>query len=233
MSQTLTLYRLQNIDTRIKQVSTRINEIESSLEKNSDLLNARKLLDDSNIAMEGKSKLLTAIETDSAALRIKLETLESSLYGGKIKIPKELQDLQKDISFLKNNLRQIEDKQLDLMAIIELMQVENTKLLASFTEVQGKVAGENSILRHELLVLKKENESLQTQRSAVLPTIDSSALSIYDLLRQKKSGLAVSTVVENECVTCGASLTPALAQSVRTASHIVFCPMCGRILYSN
>ncbi len=233
MSQTLSLYRLQNIDSRIKQVTSRIKVIEDSLENNLELNNSKQQLDNSNNFVREITKLLAGIESDSSNLRIKLETLESTLYGGKIKIPKELQDLQKEIQHLKNNLRMIEDKQLDTMANLETSQAENKKFTDEYNKVLGKVTGENAILSHELLVLKKEIDSLNTQRLAVLPTIDQNSLSQYDILRQKKSGLAVSLVNQNECVTCGASLTPALAQSVRTSPSIVLCPMCGRILYSN
>ena len=233
MSQTLSLYRLQNIDSRIKQVTSRIKVIEDSLENNLELNNSKQQLDNSNYFVREITKLLAGIESDSSNLRIKLETLESTLYGGKIKIPKELQDLQKEIQHLKNNLRMIEDKQLDTMANLETSQAENKKFTDEYNKVLGKVTGENAILSHELLVLKKEIDSLNTQRLAVLPTIDQNSLSQYDILRQKKSGLAVSLVNQNECVTCGASLTPALAQSVRTSPSIVLCPMCGRILYSN
>ena len=233
MSQNLPLYRLQNIDTRIRQVTLRLETIEATINNNAELRAAEKNLEEAKITCRRQEKELAFAESESSSLRIKLQTVESNLYSGIIKNPKELQDLQKEITVFKRNLGVLEDQQIELMISLENSNETLEAVQNQYKIIQGKVISENASLNTELISFKKEMENLNAQRQAVIPVIDSSSLSLYDSLRQKRSGLAVSQVIENACNTCGASLTPGLAQSVRTSNQLVTCPMCGRILYSN
>jgi predicted nucleic acid-binding Zn-ribbon protein len=233
MSLTLPLYRLQQIDSRLKLVTIRLVSIKHTLENNAELQAASRQYEEAKANYHQTEKLLKNSEYESTTHRIKLEQVESSLYSGRIQNPKELQDLQKEIASIKRNLSTVEDHQLELMMSVEECQLAIIATQKTFEQTQGKVISANASLRTELNSLEKETENLNAQRLAVLPAIDPISLNLYDSLRQKRSGLAVSQVIENACDTCGASLTPGLAQSVRTSSQLVLCPMCGRILYSN
>ena len=233
MSLTLPLYRLQQIDTRLKQINSRLSVIQATLENNSELKAAALRLEEAKSASHRAQVSLKNAEYESATQRIKLEQADASLYGGRIHNPKELQDLQKDIASIKKKLNALEDQQLEFMILVENAQKEIENAQQAFDFTQGKVIGENASLNAELVNLQKDQESFNAQRLAVVPAIDPSSLELYDSLRQKRSGLAVSMVIENACNICGASLTPGLAQSVRNSNLLVFCPMCGRILYSN
>ena len=233
MSIALLLYRLQQIDSRLNQVTTRLSAIHSMLENNVELHAARQHLESARMAQHEAEKTLKRAEYEATSQRVKLEQVESSMYSGKIQNPKELQDLQNEIAALKRHLGVLEDNQLEAMMAVETALALLDVTQKEFEVTQGKVISENSVLQTEQIALQKEAENLNTQRLAVLPAISADTLGLYDSLRQKRSGLAVSQVIENSCDTCGASLTPGYAQSVRTSAQLVHCPMCGRVLYSN
>ena len=233
MSLALLLYRLQQIDSRQKLVTARLAAIQSILEHNADLQAAVQHLEDAKSAYHRAENALKNAEFESANQRVKLELVEASLYSGRIQNPKELQDLQKEIAAIKRNLSLLEDQQLEYMISVETCLADENAAQTAYDITQGKVISANAALKTELLTLQKEAESLNAQRLAVLPAIDAPSINLYDALRQKRSGLAVSQVIENACNTCGSALTPGLAQSVRTSNQLVLCPMCGRILYSN
>lgn len=233
MSIALPLYRLQQIDSRLSQVTTRLNKIRFALENNPEQQASLKQLETARAAQHLAEKTLKAAEYDSTDQRLKLEQVESNLYSGRIQNPKELQDLQHEITALKRHLSQLEDRQLEFMMALEASTSSHDAIQKEYEKIRGKVISENASLQTELTTLQKESENLNAQRNAVLPAIDAISLKLYDTLRQKRSGLAVSQVIENACDTCGSTLTPGYAQSVRTSSQLVLCPMCGRILYSN
>jgi uncharacterized protein len=233
MSTALLLYRLQQIDSRLSQVTTRLSAIHSLLENNADLQAARQRVESAQREQHEAEKALKTAEYAAATLRVKLEQVESSLYSGKIQNPKELQDLQNEIASLKRHLGVLDDNQLEAMMAVEAASAQLDTAQKELQVIQGKVISENATLQTEQVALQKESENLNAQRLAVLPAISADTLGLYDSLRQKRSGLAVSQVIENSCDTCGASLTPGHAQSVRTSAQLVHCPMCGRILYSN
>jgi uncharacterized protein len=233
MSIALLLYRLQQIDSRLSQVKTRLSVLHSMLENNAELQAARQHLEFAQMTQLEAEKTLKTAEYEATSQRVKLEQVESSLYSGKIQNPKELQDLQNEIAALKRHLGVLEDNQLEAMMAVETAHTLLDTAHKELEVTQGKVISENATLQTEQISLQKEAENLNAQRLAVLPTINATALGLYDTLRQKRSGLAVSQVIENSCDTCGATLTPGYAQSVRTSAQLVHCPMCGRILYSN
>ncbi len=233
MSTALLLYRLQQIDSRLGQVTTRLSAIRSLLENNAELNAARQQLEAVQQEQHEAEKALKNAEYEAANQRVKLEQVESSLYSGKIQSPKELQDLQNEIASLKRRLGALEDTQLEAMMGVEAALAKLGMAQKELEITQGKIISENATLQTEQSTLQKEADNLNAQRLAVLPAINAETLGLYDSLRQKRSGLAVSVVLENSCNTCGASLTPGYAQSVRTSAQLVHCPMCGRILYSN
>jgi predicted nucleic acid-binding Zn-ribbon protein len=233
MSNTLPLYRLQQIDSRLSQVTTRLATIQSMLENNAELKAASLQLEAAKSAQRLAEQDLKNAEYESTNQRIKLEMAESSLYGGRIQNPKELRDLQNDIASLKRHLSVLEDKQLELMMAVEISTETQAKAHKNYELTQGIIVSQNATLQTEFSTLQKEADKLNAQRFAVLPAINEADLSLYNSLRQRRSGMAVSLVIENACDTCGSSLTPGFAQSVRTSSQLVLCPMCGRILYSN
>jgi predicted nucleic acid-binding Zn-ribbon protein len=233
MSNVLTLYRLQQVDSRLSQIDSRLQAIQFTLEHDAELQAARERQEQAESAVRTAEKALKEAEFNSQAQRIKLEQIEASLYGGRIQNPKELRDLQADVVSLKRRLLELEDIQLDAMMTSESTREAQQQARLDFNRVQGQAVSKNTTLFTERDTLKKERERFMAQRQAIVPAIDKPTLALYDDLRQRHRGVAVAEVSDNSCEACGSSLTPGHAQSVRTSSQLVHCPMCGRILYSN
>jgi predicted nucleic acid-binding Zn-ribbon protein len=233
MSNALTLYRLQQVDSRLDQIQTRLQTIQFALENSAELKAAREHLEQAQAGLKEMEQALKQAENDSQDQRIKLEQVEASLYSGRIQNPKELKDLEADAAALKRRLSELEDIQLESMLQIESARESVDKAEEGYNIVHGQVISQNASLHSEQDSLEKERERFNAQRLATVSGIDTPTLSLYESLRQKRSGLAVATVSENSCEACGASMTPGHAQSVRISSQLVHCPMCGRILYSN
>lgn len=233
MNNALTLYRLQQVDSRLDQIQNRLQAIRFALENSAELKAAREQLEGAQTDLQEKERALKQAEHDSQDQRIKLEQVEASLYSGRIQNPKELKDLETDAASLKRRLAELEDIQLENMLQIESARERVERTQEEHNIVHGQVISQNASLQSEQDSLEKERERFHAQRLAAVSGIDTSTLSLYESLRQKRSGLAVATVSENSCEACGASMPPAHAQSVRISSQLVHCPMCGRILYSN
>jgi len=233
MSQALGIYRLQQVDSRIDQATTRLDAIRVTLENNSDLQAARSALQKAEADAQNAEKTLRASQAVSEAQRIKLEQVEASLYGGRIQNPKELQDLQNDLASIKRYLATLEDAELEAMLVLEAAREAHQESGRNFKQVEARVISENSSLKGEQDSLLNNLENLKAERAATHGTISPDLLQKYEALRQKRRGLAVTTISDNACDACGAGLTPAQAQTVRVAAQMVECPSCGRILFSN
>lgn len=233
MSNALTLYRLQQVDSRLDQIQNRLHTIQSALEDNAELKAARERLAECQTELQNAEHALKQAENDAQDQRIKLEQAEASLYSGRIQNPKELKDLESDVAALKRRLSELEDIQLETMLKIESMHERLNKIQEEHNIIHGQVISQNASLQTEQESLQKEREKVHAQRLATVSGIDGTTLALYDSLREKRRGVAVATVSDNSCEVCGASMPPGHAQSVRISNQLVHCPMCGRILYSN
>ena len=97
MSRPLNLYRLQQVDSRIDQANARLKEIETLLADNANLRKAKSLAARTEKNLAAAQKEQGQAETKVKDQRIKIEQTEATLYGGTVRNPKELQDLQNEV----------------------------------------------------------------------------------------------------------------------------------------
>lgn len=232
MSLSFHLYQLQKLDSQVRQATHRVAEINLLLTQNELLLQAQKHLDHAAEAQKNVRGKLREIEISAHNKRIKMEQSEAALYGGTVKNPKELQDLQTEIASLKKTIGQIEDTQLELMVAAEESDQNYREAEAHLNTVKAEQASKNSNLTGEIKTLRSLMDRLDVERKALLSQINPTLLESYNQLIAAKKGLAVAAVDEDCCSACGSTLTAAEIQSARSAVKIVNCPSCGRILYA-
>jgi uncharacterized protein len=233
MSQTLSLYRLQQVDSQLDRVHARLEAIQKLLDDDAELRLARERLEATSALCQSADLELKKAEADAQNIRIKIEQTEASLYGGKGHNPKELLDLQNDVAALKRHLITLEDIQLEAMMTVEKSASENEDAQDKLETTQNHSADQNHGLENEKAALLRELDKLISERTATADPIPQEALRVYDQLRQQRRGLAVAVINDNSCTACGSGLTAAQVQASRAASKMAFCPSCGRILYGS
>jgi hypothetical protein len=233
MSDTLNLYRLQKLDTQIDRIKSRLSQIDKSLSDDRRVRKAQLRLTKAEDAAKKAALTLKQIETKVSDQRIKRKTTQASLFSGKIKNPKELQDLQMESEALARYIEKLEDEQLEAMIASESADEAQKQAEKALAQAKGTAAEENAALLGEKTGLEEDLSKAQTERDAVLPGISETNLQLYQKLRKAKRGTAVAAISDGGCAICGHSLTPADIQSARTSSSPVYCPSCGRILFSH
>lgn len=231
MSQSLNLYRLQKLDSMIDGIKSRLTDIEQALSDDQHLKQAKKRFEKAQAEAKKRRILLNQIEDKVEAQRLKRKKTQDSLFSGKIKNPKELQDLQMESEAIKRYIAQLEDEQLEAMIVYESAEQAEKQAEKDLTQAKGTTAEENAALLGEQTQKEEELKRLLREKEAVLQAIPAENLKLYQQLRITKRGSAVVAVSDNGCSICGQSLTPADLQSIRSSNKLVFCPSCGRILF--
>jgi predicted nucleic acid-binding Zn-ribbon protein len=233
MSAALGLYRLQQVDSKIDQIQSRLKTIQQTLENDLELRAASEHLASAEASFRAAVQALRLSEAEVEKQSIKIQQTEASLYGGRVHNPKELQDLQKDVASLKRHLETLEERQLEAMLAAEASETELQNANGELDRVRAKVSEQNRDLAGESESLRKNLERLNSERLAVVTDIANQALNTYEQLRQQKRGLAITTIADSSCEACGTTLTPSQQQSARSTNQLFHCPTCGRILYAN
>jgi len=233
MSQTLNLFRLQQVDSQIDRAQVRLQAIQKTLDDDSELRLTKERVDLTITICKSADRAMNQAEAEAQSQRIKIEQTETSLYNGKGHSPKELLDLQNDVAALKRHLLTLEDIQLEAMQTAETSISVYRAAQGDLLAAQKHTEEQNLDLHEEQIALLKELEKLFSERAAVAGQIPPGMLGLYDELRQQHRGIAVAIISENSCSACGSGLSAAQMQSSRASGQIALCPSCGRILYGS
>lgn len=232
MSLPFKLFRLQQIDSSIDRSRNRLAEIET-------LLAADVILRAAQFDESQKLDLVTLARKDLKkseeivrGQQIKIATSEAALYGGKIKIPKELQDLQAEIASLKKFLLSFEDEQIEKMLAVEEAEQVHAQSLLLLQKEQSRHDADVRQLVDEKAHLEGDLARLLSERDAAQEALPEEEHLLYDRLRQTRRGVAVAQVKNKSCSACGSTLNAALLQAASLPGQIARCDTCGRILYS-
>ena len=233
MSQTLSLYRLQQIDSALDRAQTRLQAIQQALENDTDLRAANEAAHTAKANLHTANQGMKQADQENQAQRIKIEQDEASLFSSAPRSPKELQDLQNEVAALKRYLVVLEDRLLETMLAVEQAEIVHNAAVESLQAAQTRWNEQNRSLMQEQANLRKEIEKLTTERAAANDPIPAETLALYTQLRQQRRGVAVTTISDGSCNACGSSLTPSEVQAARSQNQMGRCPSCGRILYGN
>jgi predicted nucleic acid-binding Zn-ribbon protein len=233
MSAALGLYRLQQVDSQIDQVQSRLKAIRQLLENDGEMRAATDQAATAESQLRDANRLLKQSEDEVEKQRLKLQQTEASLYGGLVHNPKELQDLQKDVAALKRHLETLEDREFEAMQVVETAEKNAQNAKSVLDRVTASRGDQFRALTGESETLNKELERYSSERNAVIKDLASQAIQSYEQLRRQRRGIAVTTISDSACAACGTTLTASQQQTARSTSQLFYCPSCGRILFSN
>ena len=233
MSASLGLFRLQQIDRQMDRVLLKIENIRKILEDDAGLRAAMERLQATQLKHDEARQVLNSAETDAASQNVKIAQAESSLYGGQVHNPKELQDLQNDVASLKRYLNTLEDRELETMVVVEDTENDLEAAKSALEQLKSRLTEEHKSLIASRDDLTRELQVLEVERGAASNAIAADHRGKYEQLRKVKNGLAVAEVLDGSCSACGSTLTPSVQQSARSLALLVHCPTCNRILYAS
>lgn len=231
MHNTSSLYRLQQIDLNLDQARQRLAVIEQILQDDAALQAAEAEAKLAEARLFQAQQHLRELEFQTREQRMKIEQEESTLYSGRVRNPKELQDLQNEVAALKKFLATLEDRQLEAMLQVEEQEALSEQARQAMAQARAHFEEEHAHLRAERTQLIQIIERLEVERQAALGSVSTEDQALYEQLRQSRRGVAIARIVDRSCSACGAMLTPSLVQSASLPTQLVRCSACGRILY--
>lgn len=231
MSQPFKLFRLQQLDTQIDTSRARLREIEALINDDQELRKAMEEAESTKQALHEAKKEVQKADYETAQLRVKIEQTDASLYGGKIRNPKELQDLQNELAALKRHMVVLEDRQLESMYGEEQAVAVSEAAADALQQQRDRRETKLALLRAEQKRLENDLVHLEDERVVGVGSIEAADYQLYEQLRRDRRGVAVARVSDRACSACGTTLNAMLLQAARSQNEIHRCDTCGRILY--
>lgn len=229
MSLASRLYSLQQIDIQLRDTQRQLKDISQRLDHNDELASAEADLARQSDTLEAALKAQRQLEYEVDDLTAKINEVNSRLYGGTVRNPKELMGLEQDLQSLKRRRQKQEELLLEAMDRTETLEGEAQKARAEVERLRTQWEAESASLTDARDNARAETERLQQIRTATRAEVGPEAVGLYDSLVNSKT-IAVVKVEGGRCKGCNLTVPTGQWQRAR-AGDIVQCPSCSRIIY--
>jgi hypothetical protein len=224
------LHRLQTLDLELETIQRRSAAIQASLSENETLLLARQAV----IAAEKEHRKWMIhtrdLELEIEGLGSKISSSERRLYGGRVINPKELNDLQGEITSLKRRCKSLEDQVLEAMVHGEAAEAALEQSRAGLADAEALWQANQSTLMAESAELEQRLSQLHIEREHLRQRIAPEDLATYDKLRARFGAIAVSALRDGVCNFCAVAPSSTKLKAIRSGNELLPCGNCGRIL---
>jgi len=143
----------------------------------------------------------------------------------------EFQAIGHEIERYENEIRKIEDNELELMVRPTRSKADLGVEEKKSATVKESVARQTADLEAKSETLQSRLEELTKERAEIAGKIDEDLLSRFERLFKSKGDAVVVALEHEVCTGCHMKVTAQTAHRVKAGKEIVSCENCGRILY--
>jgi uncharacterized protein len=143
----------------------------------------------------------------------------------------EFQAIGHEIERYENEIRKIEDEELELMVQADKLKAELGAEETKAAALKGSISRQMADLEAKSTTLDSRLQELTKERADLAAKIDEDLLSRFERLFTSKGDAAVVALEHEVCTGCHMKVTTATAMHVKAGKEIVSCEQCGRILY--
>ena len=221
---------LQDREQRIRQIRTEIETV--PLRRKS--LEAQ--LAASKASVEALKQRARQVEIDRKRLELDVGTRTDTISRLKTQQYQtrkndEFQAIGHEIERYENEIRKIEDDELELMVLADKIKLELTEEEKKAAAIKESIARQTADLDEKSKALESQLEGLTKEGAELAGKIDEDLLARFERLFKSKGDAAVVAVEHGVCTGCHMKVTIATASRVRAGKEIISCDNCGRILY--
>jgi predicted nucleic acid-binding Zn-ribbon protein len=143
----------------------------------------------------------------------------------------EFQAVGHEIDRYENEIRKIEDEELELMVQADKLKAELDAEEKKAGAVKESIARQTMDLETKSKTLQSRLEELTRERAEIAGKIDEDLLGRFERLFKSKGDAVVVALEHEVCTGCHMKVTTQTGHRVKAGKEIVSCENCGRILY--
>lgn len=143
----------------------------------------------------------------------------------------EFQAIGHEIERYENEIRKIEDEELELMMEADKLKADLGVEEKKAATVKESIARQTADLDAKSKTLESRLEELTKERAEIAGKIDEDLLGRFERLFKSKGDAVVVPLEHEVCTGCHMKVTTQTAHRAKAGKEIVSCENCGRILY--
>lgn len=229
MNSAAQLYKLQQLDLELQKKQRELKDVEKQLADNEALVAAQRKTASQKEQLEDARKKQKYCEWELEDLQEKTRQIDSRLYSGKTKDPKELVNLERELKALKSQAKAKEDALLVLMSQVEELEGKTKTSAEQVDRLQRDWDQRQQTLVPRKVEIETALARLKADRDSLAQQIDSGSLDIYERIGAMR-GQAVVKVERGRCLGCHITVPTSQWQKAK-AGALIQCNNCSRILY--
>ena len=221
---------------RLQEKDNEINDLKKSLEIiPGQIASGQKELEGKRGKMNALQAEIDSLKKQRGQLEQDAKTEADHMAKTKTKLPtvktnKEYTAILHETDAIKTKITEIEDKELEIMELLDTKEQEIPGLEAEFKAEEDQFRQYKQQKETEQARARKELDEAEAQRAALAQDIDPKLASQYDRVRKARENIAVVTIKGETCQGCHQNLQPQVALEVRTGVKVHQCQSCDRFL---
>ena len=232
MSETMSaLWRVQELDLDIARDEEALAALDTGAEMRAQAEQLRADLAAARAERQELDKLYLDRDLELRTLDEKKKTDQARLFSGKVRNPRELSDLEKEVAMLTREADRLADMAYELLEKLNAQTGVVAQQQAALTAAEGELAGIQERYASAAGQLTQELESLRAAREEAAGKVPAALLRRYDLIRGRHDNVGVSRVINGACSGCHVAISGDQMRAVKSSAAPQTCETCGRLLY--
>src|SRR5436190_2437996 len=221
---------LQKLDTAAHDAQRRLAvEPERTRPLDTRLDAAKQQLADAKERLAANQSARREIEKEVAVHQGRLSKFREQAMA--VKTNQEYHAIQKEIGFAQGEIKTHEDHILERMLEADELTAASKRAEKTLAEEQKAVDADRKNLAAELADLRASVDRIGRERTAIVAQMDRQVVAVYDLVANRRHGIAVAEARDCICTICHVRLRPQVFNTIRRNDAIIQCDSCQRILY--
>ena len=225
---------LQQIDSDIIQLEHRIKNLPLAAQLDTatqSLISSKNLLIAAETEKSDIKHELSRSEVDVEQVVSRIEKDEKRLSSG-TGSPKELEQIQHELSSLAKRRSELEEVELEIMVRIEGIDERIKSLVSEVSNWESEVSKLKAQLDSEINELNSAMTRDIEARTELAKSIDSDLLQLYEKIRSASDGVGAARLVGDKCEGCHLTMNAAEVTRIKSLpdDELVRCEECRRIL---
>lgn len=225
------LYALQQLDSALAALQKQYAALDKGATEQAAFETAQAAHQQAETALHTVSGSLRDAELEQKTVEAKRADFEKKLYGGSIRVPKELQAMQEEIEMLGRQRGRLDEQILMFMDDLETRRKEEAEAKQALKAAKSAFQEKRANYKQAAETLVAEARKRSAERAAAAKQIEPALLKRYESLRAATNGVAISPIIEgNACGGCRMALPSMLVVRVHEGTGMETCQNCGRLL---